>query len=974
MFKEVNLANRAEVISASQVPKLTEEPLLLFITATFTAEPIAESLGFWLQELNIQGKIEFAPYNQVFQQLLDPASLIYSNPRGINIVLVRLEDWQRQTNSYETETAASDHAKIEQTVKDFVLALKAVAAQTATPNLVCLCPSSPTATSEPQAQAFFNRMEALIMSELAGISGIYLIPSQELIATYPVATYYDPQGDELGHIPYIPLFFAALGTVLVRKIYTIQNPPHKVIVLDCDQTLWQGVCGEDGVMGIKLDPPRKALQDFMVTQYEGGMLICLCSKNNESDVIEVFERRLDMPLKRDYIVSWRLNWNVKSENLKSLASELNLGLDSFIFIDDNPVECAEVNFNCPEVLTLLLAQNPEEIPLFLQHIWAFDRLKITTEDQQRTTLYKQNIQRDRLQKQALTLEEFLVGLGLEIKISQLAPLHLARVAQLTQRTNQFNMTTIRRSEQEIQQLQKEGKLECLVVEVCDRFGDYGLVGVILFATKALALQVDTLLLSCRVLGRGVEHRMLAQLGEIAQSQGKIRVDVPYMPTQKNQPALNFLNSVGIAFKQPLDEGYIFQFPVEYAREVVYSPQAAGSETPSALPETQVVQPQETRVALEEKSSRLSRIASELYSAQQVLNRIESQLRQRPDLLQPFVLPLTQTEQQLAQIWAQLLRLDKVGIHDNFFELGGNSLAAVSLFAQIKKIFGKDITVASLFQAPTVEQLASFLSQSERLEPKSSLVEIQTGGSKRPFFCIINLVGFLDLARLLGPEQPFYGLTLPAINEIQNPYTAIKDIAANCIDELRTVQPEGPYLVGGLCFGSIVAFEIAQQLQAQGHKVALLALFEPKNPFPTNVLSANANRFVYHWRKLLQLAPRERLSYMLEKASRFKANILLPKARALYDYRAKLADDKFALVNSSYIPQLYQGRITLFLPSDTYFRLNPEQDPGLSWSQLAVAGLDVYNVPGDHASLLNEPHIQVLAEKFRACLEQAQADD
>ena len=243
----------------------------------------------------------------------------------------------------------------------FVLALKAVAARTATPTLVYLCPSSPSATAALEVQAFAHRMETLILSELAGISGLYIVPSQELIASYPVATYYNPEGDELGHIPYVPLFFAAFGTVLARKIYAVQSPPHKVIVLDCDQTLWKGVCGEDGVMGIELDPPREALHNFMVAQYEAGMLICLCSKNNESDVVEVFER-LHMPLKRHHIISWRINWNAKSENLKSLAEELNLGLDSFIFIDDNPVECAEVQANCPEVLTLQLPQKPRRNP------------------------------------------------------------------------------------------------------------------------------------------------------------------------------------------------------------------------------------------------------------------------------------------------------------------------------------------------------------------------------------------------------------------------------------------------------------------------------------------------------------------------------------------------------------------------------------------------------------------------------------
>jgi len=1002
---QVEPGQSAAVLSKSQGAKLGDRPLLIAITGAFTAEPVAESLAFWLQELNIQGKIEFAPYNQVFQQLLDPASLLSNNHHGVNVVLVRLEDWQRYSNNDETaaDTSPSVYAKIEQTVLDFVLALKAVAARTATPNLVYLCPSSPSTKADPEVQAFSHRMETLIVSELAGINGLYIVPSEELIASYPVATYYNPEGDELGHIPYVPLFFAALGTVLARKIYAIQSPPHKVIVLDCDQTLWKGVCGEDGVMGIELDPPRKALHDFMAAQYEAGMLICLCSKNNEEDVVEVFERCLHMPLKRHHIVSWRINWNPKSENLKSLAEELNLGLDSFIFIDDNPVECAEVQANCPEVLTLQLPQNPDEIPRFIQHIWAFDRLRTTAEDQQRTSLYRQNLQRQGLQSQALNLEDFLVGLGLEIKISPLAPSYLSRVAQLTQRTNQFNMTTIRRSEQEIHQCQS-GQLECLIVEVCDRFGDYGLVGVILFATDADRLEVDTFLLSCRVLGRGVEHRMLAQLAEIAKGRGKTRVNIPYMPTEKNQPALNFLNQVGIAFKQPLGEGYSFQFPVEYARAVVYNPQAADSEM-STLP-LQVVQPQvRTRAALDEKSTRLNRIATELYSAQQVFDQIESQKCLRPDLERPFVPPQTETEQQLAQIWMQLLRLDKVGIQDNFFELGGTSLLAVQLFTQIEKILGKKRPLVTLLQAPTIEQLSTILCQEEQSAFWSSLVALQPAGSKPPLFCIGGVGGsvlyFRGLSNNLGLDQPVYGLQAKGLDGKQDPHTRIEDMAADYIKEIRTFQPNGPYFLGGHSAGGLVALEMAQQLQMQGQKVALLALFDTSTPKVLNHIPSVWDQASFHLFNLRELEPKKKLTYVLRilKASlKYRIKNNSKKIASLVGLYSKPLVPQFKIPDAlpqefrrpeillifqvndraarNYVPQVYTGQVTLFKVTDEPKSATLLRYPLLGWDQLAAGGLEVHEVPGVHAfigSLLSEPHVKVLAEKLKACLDKAQTD-
>jgi FkbH-like protein len=529
----------------------------LSIAATFTAEPVEESLAFWMQKLDLPAQVVFAPYNQVFQQLLDPASLLSQNETGVNVVLVRFEDWQRFQDGDEANAAET----IERNAQDLVAALKTAAERSSAPYLVCVCPPAPDA--DAGRLAFFQRLETRLAAELEAVSGVYVVTSAELAALYPVAEYYDAYADELGHVPYTARFFTALGTMIVRRVYALRQPPRKVIVLDCDQTLWQGVCGEDGALGVQIDSPRRALQEFMVAQGEAGMLLCLCSKNNEEDVWDVFARREEMVLRREHLVAWRVNWRPKSENLRALAEELQLGLDSFILLDDNPVECAEVQANCPEVLTLQLPQEPARIARFLQHVWVFDRLKVTDEDRQRTVFYQQNLARERLQQQALTFEAFLEGLELEVQIGAMTSAQLPRVAQLTQRTNQFNVTTIRRSERELQQLCESGH-ECLAVQVRDRFGDYGLVGVMLFEVKTGAIRVDTFLLSCRTLGRGVEHRMLVRLGEIAQARSLDRVEVPFVPTKKNQPALDFLEAIGGAFKESRDGDLFFHLPAQLA--------------------------------------------------------------------------------------------------------------------------------------------------------------------------------------------------------------------------------------------------------------------------------------------------------------------------------------------------------------------------------------------------------------------------
>ena len=218
-----------------------------------------------------------------------------------------------------------------------------------------------------------------------------------------------------------------------------------MIVLDCDNTLWKGVCGEDGPLGIEVTTPYRTLQEFMIGQMNAGMLLCLCSKNNEKDALDVFDQRTDMLLKREHLVSWRINWNSKSENIKLLAKELNLGLDSFIFIDDNPVDCADVKINCPGVLTLQLPQNSESFGPFLNHIWAFDHSGLTEEDQNRTRMYQESTKRQQYLEQSFSLKDFVKGLQLRVEITEATEDQLGRVSQQTFRTNQFNFTTIRRS-------------------------------------------------------------------------------------------------------------------------------------------------------------------------------------------------------------------------------------------------------------------------------------------------------------------------------------------------------------------------------------------------------------------------------------------------------------------------------------------------------------------------------------------------
>ncbi|HSG40711.1 MAG TPA: HAD-IIIC family phosphatase, partial [Thermoanaerobaculia bacterium] len=639
------------------------EKLLVAVTATFTADLLADSLEAWMEELEIRSRVEFAPYNQVFQQLLDPSSLLGRNVRGVNVVLLRFEDWKWDQ---------------ERNVHDLAAALRASAARSAAFHLVVSCPPP------PGREVLHAGLEDRLAEALAG-SGVHLVRADEILGLYPMAASWDPHADEIGHVPYTTEFFAVLGTVIARKVHARRAAPVKAIAVDCDNTLWCGVCGEDGPLGVSIDPSRRALQEFLVAQHDAGVLICLLSKNSEADVDEVFARRPEMPLRPSHVVARRIDWEPKSANLRSLAAELGLALDSFAVLDDNPMERAEIQAGCPEALVVELPERVEEIPGFLRHVWAFDRLEVTEEDRRRTALYRQNLERERFRGEAASFADFLAGLGLEVEIAEIAGRHIERAAQLTVRTNQFNATTVRRTEAEVRDFLATGG-EGRIVEVRDRFGDYGLVGLLLFRAAGGTLEVDTLLLSCRVLGKGVEHRMLAELGRLAGERGLSSVVVPFRRTPRNQPVFDFLESLGTA------DGSVYRFPAARAAAVsLAAPAPASSAEPAAA-------------APGRAAGR--RAGAELSKSGELLAWVRS--KRRPAAAEPeraFVAPRTPIEELLAEIWADLLGTDRVGVHDSFFRLGGHSLLGTVLLSRVRDAFDVEVPLFTLFESPTLGGLA-----------------------------------------------------------------------------------------------------------------------------------------------------------------------------------------------------------------------------------------------------------------------------
>ena len=276
-------------------------------------------------------------------------------------------------------------------------------------------------------------------------------------------------------------------------------------------------------------------------------MLVLVSKNEEADVWNVFEHHPEMVLRREDIAGHRINWQEKSANLHELAEELNLGLDSFVFVDDSPVERLEVETNAPEVIVVPMPKEPAHYVETLSKLWCFDSSSITVEDRMRTELIAHEQQRRVLQQSASSLHSYLESLQLLVEIRPAEERDLPRVAQLTQKTNQFNLSLIRRSLTEIQDLHKSCSI--LVLNLKDRFGDYGLVGVAILKQENRCLFLDTFLISCRALGRGVEQSFLCTLFDFADQKDLKMIIVPYRSGSRNQQVKSFLLKMGFSPKQ-----------------------------------------------------------------------------------------------------------------------------------------------------------------------------------------------------------------------------------------------------------------------------------------------------------------------------------------------------------------------------------------------------------------------------------------
>ena len=718
-------------LSEKPVSNLSKPILNINITGTFTVEPVKPYLEYWFEKIGITPRISFPGYNQVLSQLLNPVSEFSSNTDGYNILLIRLEDWIKDKNS-------NNNVKdFDKNIEEFNTALSSAFKENKTGKyILAFCPSSPGILKNSILTGRIKKAEKFLIDSLKLKSNVVTVSSEELINTYDVINYYEELGEKVGHIPFTDEFFISLSTIITRKIQVSFRSPFKAIAVDCDNTLWEGVVAEDGPTGVRIGQSEIALQEFLVDQMNSGIIICLCSKNREEDVLEVFDVNKQMILKKEHVAFHRINWKTKSENLIQLAKEINIGIDSFIFIDDNPVECAEVRSNAPGVLTI---QRP--IGGFngkqLYNSWIFDRLRITEEDRKRSEKYKEEAVRTSFRSSVSSYKDFISGLNLKIEITPFQEENIPRISQLTYRTNQFNFTTLRKRENEINSISADKNFECYQVSLSDRFGEYGLIGVVI-VNKSEGYDVDVFLLSCRVLGKGVEHLIISFLGKKARLAESRLLTLHFRKTEKNTPAGDFLLSNFADTLKTDNEIQTFDIPVDRAADFIFNPESTA--VYQEVKEGSEIKVSHGNLNGKDKNDFYYMILDRYLSLENLVAELNKRTIVKADALPARASGLT--EMNVLSVWQQILKSDAFGNSDNFFDIGGHSVLIPQIVIKLQKLFNYGISIVDVFQYPTVHDLAAYIDGKGKPEIISSEIVKNTEkmGSLVKDIAIIGMAG------------------------------------------------------------------------------------------------------------------------------------------------------------------------------------------------------------------------------------------
>lgn len=550
-----SLKNQAKAISKDHC-----KPLKMAVLGNYATQFLARSIEYSGLKRGLDIQVYEADYDQIEMEIYDAGSGLYAF--APDFVLISISSLKLRSKYYalaqeKKETFSPDYAAH---LEDLFSVFSSRSGATMILHNLEIINDQVFGSIYAKVSTSFTRhlyeLNQALMASVAKRDQLHLFDLNGLIQYHGAKNIRD-WGQYVNADMHFSLdFHAVISEQLMAFVAAFRGNIRKCLVLDLDNTLWGGIIGDDGLQGIEIGAlgigkAFTELQKWILQLKERGIILAVCSKNNEATAKEVFEKHPEMILRLEDIAVFVANWENKADNIRTIRDILNIGFDAMVFVDDNPAEREMVRQNLPDVVVPELPEDPALYLDYLQQLSLFETTAFSTTDKDRTQQYREEADRQLLQHSATDMESYLRSLGMRIQLESFQPLDISRIAQLSQRSNQFNLRTVRYTESDIQAVACSESHHSLSVKLRDKFGDYGLISVVILRElDGKALFIDTWIMSCRVLKRGVEEAVLNHCAGLAREKGFQFLIGEYLPTAKNTLVKEHYPNLGFTYKAP----------------------------------------------------------------------------------------------------------------------------------------------------------------------------------------------------------------------------------------------------------------------------------------------------------------------------------------------------------------------------------------------------------------------------------------
>jgi FkbH-like protein len=558
-----------------------QKKIKVAILSSFTINGLEEALRVKCAESDITCATYLCGYGQYNQDILDHSSKLYEFSPDITFMIIDTRS-VLSTLFYTPYTIPANDRRtyIDKRVADFVNLVKTFKNRTGSKLVLtnCSIPTySPYGICEVRTEYGLKEMvydfNARMSDAFRSDPQVFLFDFNSFVAKYGEINVLDYRQFLVGDIKVSLSYIPHLAEELMGYVKANLGVNRKCIVLDLDNTLWGGIIGEDGFdrIDLSLKPPGMAFMEFqrvLLALYQRGVILAINSRNNEDEALRAIRDHPFMVLREEHFATMKINWSDKISNMKEIAQELNIGLDSIVYFDDDPINREIMSKAIPQIKTIDLPDDPSLYASTLMQINDFNTLVMTNEDRKRGEMYREEHKRTELKRSSSNLEDFLKQLEIRVTMKKANNFTIPRIAQLTLKTNQFNLTTHRYQEEDVETLAQDHTKLIGCAQTQDKFGDNGITGVYIVNKNHVDKEwfIDTFLLSCRVMGRGIEDAMMGYILSKAKEEGVIKVKAEFIPTKKNKPCEQLLPNFG--FKKEGEQWvYTYNVPIKQTNHV-----------------------------------------------------------------------------------------------------------------------------------------------------------------------------------------------------------------------------------------------------------------------------------------------------------------------------------------------------------------------------------------------------------------------